>query len=292
MRITVAHETRYTYDGPARAILQLLRLTPRDHDGQHVIRWRIEPSVEGRLRAGEDGLGNIVHSFAADEPTTDLRIRVLGEVEMNDSAGLVRGTIERVPDAYFLRDTDLTTADDALRSLAERVAGETEDALSRLHALLGAVHEEVRFDIAPTDAQTTAAQAYEMKRGVCQDLTHIFVSVARHLGIPARYVSGYFLRADGVVEQEAGHAWAEAMAPDLGWIGFDPANGISVTAAHIRVAVGLDYHAAAPIRGSRRGGGTETMAVNVRVEQAPRGGQSQSQSQSQGGSQSQSQRQG
>lgn len=278
MRITVTHETRYSYDQPARSILQLLRLTPRDHDGQHVVRWRVEPSVEGRMRAGEDGLGNIVHSFAADDPTTDLSIRVSGEVEMSDAAGMVHGAIERLPDPYYLRDTELTAADDALRSLAGRVAGEA-DALSRLHALLGAVHEEVRFDLAPTTSTTTAAEAYGLKRGVCQDLTHIFLAAARHLEIPARYVSGYFLRGDGVVEQEAGHAWAEAKVPDLGWIGFDPTNGISVTAAHVRIAIGLDYHAAAPIRGSRRGGGGEAMAVKVQVDVARRQEQGQSQRQ-------------
>ena len=89
--------------------------------------------------------------------------------------------------------------------------------------------------------------------GVCQDLTHIFIGCARYLGIPARYVSGYFVRVDGVVDQDAGHAWAEAKVPGLGWIGFDPANGICITDAHVRVAIGLDYLGAAPIRGSRWG---------------------------------------
>ena len=78
------------------------------------------------------------------------------------------------------------------------------------------------------------------------------------LGIPARYVSGHYVRAEA---QPAGHAWAEALVPDLGWVGFDPTNGISTTPAHVRVAVGLDYLDAAPVRGARRGGGTETMHV-------------------------------
>jgi transglutaminase-like putative cysteine protease len=72
---------------------------------------------------------------------------------------------------------------------------------------------------------------------------------ARHLGVPARYVGGYFHRADGVTQQDAGHAWAEAHVPSIGWIGFDPANGICTTEAHVRVAVGLDYLGAAPVRG-------------------------------------------
>jgi transglutaminase-like putative cysteine protease len=78
-----------------------------------------------------------------------------------------------------------------------------------------------------------------------------------------------------VVEQEAGHAWAEAFVPDLGWVGFDAANGICATEAHVRVAAGLDYLGAAPVRGARRGGGAEHLAVEVIVdEQARRQSQS------------------
>jgi transglutaminase-like putative cysteine protease len=107
-------------------------------------------------------------------------------------------------------------------------------------------------------------------------LTHIFIAAARNLGIPARYVSGYFHRVDGVVEQDAGHAWVEAKLPELGWVGFDPTNGISTTEAHVRVAIGLDYLGAAPIRGSRRGGGGEKLDVRLRVDTRRRQVQTQS----------------
>ncbi len=118
-----------------------------------------------------------------------------------------------------------------------------------------------------------------MKRGVCQAYAHIFIACARSGGVPARFVSGHFLRSDGMANQPAGHAWAEAFVPGLGWIGFDPANGICTTDAHARVAIGLDYLGAAPVRGTRYGGGTETLSVAVKVDQAGgRQGQSQSQS--------------
>ena len=116
------------------------------------------------------------------------------------------------------------------------------------------------------------------KRGVCQDYAHIFIACARSGGVPARFVAGHFLRSDGMVNQQAGHAWAEAFVPDLGWVGFDPANGICTTDAHARVAIGLDYLGAAPVRGTRYGGGKETLSVAVKVDQAGRQGQSQSQS--------------
>ena len=156
--------------------------------------------------------------------------------------GVVRGAIERFPPALFLRETPLTAPDPAIVDFAAAAkASAPTDTLSVLHALLAAVHAEITFDIDPTHAATTAQESFAIKRGVCQDLTHIFIASARSIGIPARYVSGYFFRADGVVEQDAGHAWAEAYVDGLGWVAFDPANKISATDAHLRVAVGLDY---------------------------------------------------
>jgi transglutaminase-like putative cysteine protease len=109
---------------------------------------------------------------------------------------------------------------------------------------------------------------------VCQDLTHILIAAARSIGIPTRYISGHFHRDDGVIDQDAGHAWAEAFVPDLGWVAFDATNGICATDAHVRVAAGLDYLGAAPVRGTRYGGSGETLAVNVHVNQTQRQSQS------------------
>lgn len=275
MRIRVVHETVYRYEQPARGLIQSLRLTPRDHDGQHVRRWNIEPSLDGRLSAREDGLGNIVHLFASEGPIDSLTLRVVGEVDTHDTGGVVRGTVERAPDVYYLRETELAAADGAIGAFADAVFEGATDPLDALHRLLAEVHGTLAFDTEPTSVATTAAQAFALGRGVCQDLAHVFIAAARHRGVPARYVSGYFRRGDGVVDQEAGHGWTEALVPNLGWVGFDPANGICTTDAHLRVAAGLDYAGAAPIRGSRRGGGPETLAVSLRVEEPPSRRQSQ-----------------
>ncbi|MGA0595500.1 transglutaminase family protein [Enterovirga sp. CN4-39] len=269
MRIRISHQTRYTYDSLARSLIQVLRLTPRDTESQHVLSWRLEPSAEGRMKPFEDAFGNRCHEFSSDHPIDDFTLTVTGEVETHDTAGVVRGAVERLPDLVYLRETSLTGVDDALREFAaEHGRLASQDPLAALHDLLGGIHREIAFDLAPTDAATSAVEAFALRRGVCQDLTHIFIAAARHLGIPARYVSGYFHRADGVTEQEAGHAWAEAKVASLGWVGFDPANGISTTDAHVRVAIGLDYLGAAPIRGSRRGGGDERLDVRLRVDTA------------------------
>jgi transglutaminase-like putative cysteine protease len=183
----------------------------------------------------------------------------------------VRGTVEQFPPSLFLRTTPLTAPDAAIAACAHEVAaGAGADPLELLHALLARINSEIVFDADPTHSATTAAEAFALKRGVCQDLTHVFIAAAREIGFPARYVGGYFHRADGVVRQEAGHAWAEAHIDSLGWVAFDPANGICATDAHIRVAIGLDYLGAAPVRGTRYGGGAEFLAVTVMVDQAQR----------------------
>jgi transglutaminase-like putative cysteine protease len=270
MRIRISHETRYRYDAPINGVIQTLRLTPRNHDGQYVAHWRIDVSEDCRLDVHEDAFGNITHTFTAEGPFAELALQVEGEVDVQNTAGIVGGAIERFPPSLYLRATPLTEIDGAIADFARELRSQADDTLPLLHALLGRLHGEIRFDTDPTHTATTAAEAFALKRGVCQDLTHVFIATARHLGIPARYVGGYFHRADGVTQQDAGHAWAEAHVPSIGWVAFDPANGICATEAHVRVAVGLDYLGAAPVRGARRGGGIETMAVKVLVDQAAR----------------------
>ncbi|MCZ7661025.1 MAG: transglutaminase family protein [Xanthobacteraceae bacterium] len=271
MRIRIRHDTTYHYDVPVGGVIQMLRLTPRNHDGQFVVDWRIDVSEDCRLDAQEDAFGNIAHVFTADGPFVALTVLVEGEVETQDTGGLIRGAVERFPPSLYLRETALTAPDAAIAGFAaDARAAAGADPLATLHEMLARLHRDVVFDTDPTHAATTAAEAFALGRGVCQDLTHIFVAAARALGIPARYVGGYFHRSDGVVAQDAGHAWAEAHVPALGWVAFDPANGICATEAHVRVAVGLDYLGAAPVRGTRYGGGAESLAVRLRVDQAAR----------------------
>lgn len=276
MRIHIRHITTYTYDAPALAVTQLLRLTPRNFEGQTVRRWRIELDCDGLLKAREDAFGNIMHLLSLNGPVRALTVVADGEVDTNDTDGMVRGAIEYFPPALYLRETPLTSPSDDIRAYAREATGGTAG-LEALHRLLAAIHRDIAFDTAPTEVGTTAMEAFVLKSGVCQDLTHIFIACARTLGIPARYVGGYLWRADGGANQnqDAGHAWAEAFVAGLGWVGFDPANGISSTAAHVRVAAGLDYLGAAPVRGSRTGGPGERLGVIVAVERDIAGGQNQ-----------------
>ncbi len=265
MRIRIRHETTYRYEQPARWIVQKLRLTPRHCSSQNIESWRIDIHRDCRLCASEDAFGNIVHSFSVDGPFDSITALVEGDVETFDMAGVLQGVTENFPPQFYLRETQLTALSPRLSAFArESTAGKT-DTLSRLHELLAAIYTVMTFDTSTTHAATAAAEAFDHKSGVCQDFAHLFIACSRELAIPARYVSGYFLRSDGQNNQPANHAWAEAYVEDLGWVGFDPAHGLSPDDAYVRVAGALDYLGAAPVRGARAGGAGEALEVSVRV---------------------------
>jgi transglutaminase-like putative cysteine protease len=285
MRICVAHETVYRYDAPCTGVIQTLRLTPRNHVGQYVVNWRIDISADCRLEPQEDAFGNIAHAFSVAGPICELRLLVEGEVETQDTAGVVRSAVERFPPSLFLRETAMTHADKAILAYAAQFPRPTAaNMLATLHSLMARLHEDIAFDTEATSATPSAADAFRAGRGISEDLAHIFIAVARALGAPARYVAGYFRQGDGAFTQEAreqagqvasqlaghkvGHAWAEVHVPNLGWVGFDPANGMCTTDRHVRVALGLDYLGAAPVRGAHYGGGREDVAVRLEVTQA------------------------
>src|SRR6202161_4399562 len=272
MRLRIAHSSVYRYDPPAAGVIQVLRLTPRNHEGQYVERWRIDVVPDARLAAHEDAFGNITHVFTTDGPLEELRVDVDGAVETQNANGVVRGTVERFPPSLFLRDTALTQADSAIRDFAQKIRDSSGGvALAELHGLLGRLFEDIAraTGAAPAAAAPTknAAEAFARKRGAPKDLAHIFIGAARTLGIPARYVRGYFRRPDSSAEADTSHAWAEAFVPDLGWVGFDPSDGRCPTDGHVRVAIGLDSLGAAAVRGTRLGVGAETLAVAIRVDQ-------------------------
>lgn len=267
MRIRVTHETVYAYSGVPNHVIQVLRLSPRGHDGQYVSRWRLEIDAECRLIKDEDSFGNVIHAFSVDRPGLGMRVLAEGDIETEETNGLIQGTLERLPKEFYLRSSDLTQADPALSIFAADLAQEkARDCLNALHHLMVKLHQIMRFDVAATTAATSARDAFAARHGVCQDFAQVFIAVARRLHIPARFVGGYLLRDDGTTLQDAGHAWAEAYIEGLGWVGFDPANGVCVTENYVRVAAGLDSLDATPVRGVRRGGGSEIMTVKVIVE--------------------------
>ena len=272
MRLNIRHETAYRYATPANRAIEVLRLLPRGHDGQYVATWRIDVDCDCRLDPSSDAFGNLMHEFTLDGPIDGLTIVAEGSVETIDTAGVLSGQVERFPPVLYLRDTALTASDPLIRDFAREVAdGHSSTRLGLMHALMDALGERMRFEVDATSTGTSAIEAFALGHGVCQDFAHVFIAACRHLGIPARYASGYMLNLEKPEKQTAGHAWAEVFVDDLGWVGFDPANGMCPTDAYVRLAVGLDYLGAAPVRGFVFGGGGESLAVKVEIAPDARG---------------------
>jgi transglutaminase-like putative cysteine protease len=273
MRIGVSHESVYHYGQPAKGVIQTLRLTPRNHDGQYVVDWRIDISGDCRLDTQEDAFGNLTTSYSIDGPLERLRITVEGEVETQDTSGVVRGTVEPFPPSLFLRETPLTEAAPEFAAYA-REASAGPDALASMHALLASVHADMALDTDAAEPAIGAAEAFVRKRGTTADMAHVFIAAARLIGIPARFVNGYVHTGDDVPQRQARRAWAEAHVGKLGWVGFDPVDCLCPNDTYVRVAVGLDWLGASPIRGMRYGMGEESLDVAVRVGQSLRQTQS------------------
>ncbi|MFM2409372.1 MAG: hypothetical protein RL481_200 [Pseudomonadota bacterium] len=265
MRLKILHRTHYRFDNPVPYGLQRLRLIPKENASQKILRWATD--IEGGQVEADytDYHNNHILLVRIDEGAREIGVTCDGEVETIDNNGVIGRHGGHVPLWFFQRPTRLTKPTAEIVALAKSVDG-GGDQLALLHALSAKILSVVRYDIGYTNAETTADMALSAGHGVCQDHAHIFITAARSLGIPARYVSGYLMMNDRI-EQEATHAWAEAHVDNLGWVGFDISNGISPDPRYVRIATGADYAEAAPVSGVSYGGGEQTMRVELAVEQ-------------------------
>jgi transglutaminase-like putative cysteine protease len=265
MRIKIHHETTYDYDVHPSHLVQRLHLTPQDFSAQKTLSWKISaPGMDGAL-SYVDGFGNRVHLITADVADQSFAIIAEGEIETTNAAGVYGRPTSALPDSVYLRQTEATQPDAAIKAALAHLSAKGT-MLERAHELMQFVHDKIAYEVGTSVAETTAAEAFASGRGVCQDHAHVLVGMARALNIPSRYITGYLVTGVGA-SSAAAHAWAELLIPDLGWVGFDAANGQCPTDHYVRLAAGLDAGAVAPVKGSRRGAfGAEQLTVAVRVE--------------------------
>lgn len=271
MKYKIHHQTVYHYAEPVRRSVHELRLAPRSGPLQAVHGWTL--SVPGNLLEGRDGFGNIVHNFTVREPSHRIAIAATGEVHVtparaDDGAPLfcdAPGAGEaRVAPVFFVAETALTTAPAGMRAFAAPFLAAGHD-VPALLALADGVADRVRYKPNTTDVGTTAADAFALGSGVCQDQAQVMVASCRAFGIPARYVSGYFY--DAAATALASHAWADICVDperDL-WCSIDVTHRCVTDTRHVRLAVGRDYQSAAPVRGIREGGSGERLEVKISI---------------------------
>ena len=286
MLLSITHETRYSWQSGVLHGLQRLRLRPKPTHGQEIVEWTTRLDGARPEAEYDDQHHNHVELVSIEPGATEVVVTCQGVVRTADNHGILGEHVGHMPLWCFLRQTPLTRPGPKVRALVSALGADRADPLAVLHTLSEAVHDAVEYVPGATDAKTTAEQALASGRGVCQDHAHILISAGRLLDIPMRYVGGY-LKIDGRIEQEAGHGWAEAHVPGLGWVGFDVANGICPDERYVRVATGCDYGEAAPVTGIAIGAGESRLSVHLSVDEN-RVAQQQQQS-SRGGGQQQSQ---
>jgi transglutaminase-like putative cysteine protease len=263
MRLTIHHRTQYHYDAAPKHLIQLLRLTPRAKPHQHVMDWHI--STPGKLTAFKDAFGNDTHSHVLHTPADSLTITVEGVV---DVLPLVQGQLPTennaaaVPALSYLVPTPLTASFSKISALARETLPKGLNTPQDALTLAVAVNQAVLYTPGKTDVTSSAQQAYEGARGVCQDHAHVMIAAARSLGVATRYVSGYV--DAGNSRAAASHAWVDVWLAGH-WHSIDVTNSLFASDSHCRLAVGRDYLDACPIRGMREGGQEEKMEVDVKV---------------------------
>ena len=282
MRYRVSHRTVYSYDEPVTDSFGLAYLTPRSLPWQEVADHTVTIAPDASDVAQEvDYHGNLATYFQVTERHTTLEVDALSEVTVTTplhTDGALGGAWERarplleptLPGAWQATDFALASAS------AEQTAEAREYAAESLTPgrpigeaatdLMTRIHRDFAYDKTATTVTSTIDDIFEKRAGVCQDFAHLTLACLRGHGLAARYVSGYLMMNDRI-EQEAGHAWAEAYVDELGWVGFDISNGISPDERYVRVATGRDYRDAAPVTGISFGNTSTVLEVDVAVEQ-------------------------
>ena len=266
MKLEIVHTTRYRYSAPIAETVMEVRLRPMDGNGQRCVDFHLELSHGVKPHTYVDGYGNHVHYFNLVRPHSGLSVISRSTVETGLGPEEDAGE-QLVQD--FLRFRSPVKEGDGVRDLARRhaIADHSSPAMveQALDELTTTISREFTYDQTVTNVYSAVDDVLALRAGVCQDFAHLFIAVARAMGVPARYVSGYIhLRGDKTAFN-ASHAWAEAWVAGRGWIGFDATHPVRTTPHHVRLAVGRDYTDAAPTRGIYVGSANSTMTINVKT---------------------------
>ena len=280
-RVKVEHRTGMRYASPVTVSFNEARMTPADGDGQALYSHELHVTPPARIQRYLDYWSTQVEAFDVHEPHTILEVVAtslvdtsgphLGRIDATwDELGAVTVRDEHCEMLTFTSYVDDARLDPARADLAQSAVREATPAAA-VAAIVAAVQQRLQYQPGVTTVSTTASQAWDQRAGVCQDFTHVTLSLLRSCGIPARYVSGYLYKGDGAVGETMvgeSHAWIEAWVGS--WLPMDPTNGLEVAEAHIVVARGRDYGDVSPLKGIYAGGRSEALGVEVALTRLPR----------------------
>ena len=290
MHLTAVHRTRFRYPFPASESHNEVRLMPLDDASQRLLSFDLTVSPHTKVFEYDEP-GGRVHHFGIRNGHSVLEITATAEVETlldnpfdqldmaNSDFEFYQNGIDRQTYTEFIADSTFAKAStEAFAFAAAPLKSAQGNAARLLLGLNRAINQQFEYESGSTTVHTQVHEVFESRKGVCQDFAHVYLSCARALGIPSRYVSGYLYGGDQQVRGEwATHAWVESLLPNGTWLALDPTNNLLANDHYIRVHIGRDYSEITPTRGVYLGPLAEEMTVSVDVTQ-PTGAQSSSRS--------------
>lgn len=291
MTYEISHKTLYRYETPVVHSHQRLHLSPRPVDNQRVLSHTllIEPAPTQR-HDGRDAFGNPVVTLEIDRDHSTFTVQALSRIELTPHAPVIPSSTtpwEQVRDrlrvgpapfdidvVQYASASRLTAPTLAVAEFAHESFTPGRPYVEAAFHLSCRIFREFKFDPTATDVSTPTAEVLRIRRGVCQDFSHLALAAIRALKLPARYVSGYLLTHPAPGQQklrgaDASHAWISVWDPACGWVDIDPTNGLMPSTEHIAFAYGRDYDDINPISGVILGGASHTVAVSVDVDPVP-----------------------
>jgi len=248
----IHQQFRYDYDGPIQDLRQRLVIVPPErHGDQRLVTHRLEVSAPAARKTREtDRFGNQAISLRVDDVAETIAFTAWIVVERTQDGTYPEVTPGQHRSAEFREPSRLTEPDDALRAAAVSLTADAAGPEALARRINAFTHGHMRYAHGVTGVGTTAAEAFALGEGVCQDSAHIMLALCRLCGVPARYVSGHMLGEGGT------HAWVEALLPDPARPGrfharpFDPTHGTEPGLRYLTIATGRDYSDVAPTSGT------------------------------------------
>lgn len=275
-RLRIEHQTGFSYQGDVTASYNEARMLPGSTDSQFVLNSSLDIEPSTSVNQYVDYFGTRVAAFDVLSPHSALTITARSLVEVRPRplehvditwAELAREANRSISTVEQLTQTGRTRPHAEVAELARSIAAQHDSPGQAAHAIAVAVGDAVEYMHGITGVHSTASEAWEARKGVCQDITHITLGALREVGIPARYVSGYLHPRPSAEVGEAvtgeSHAWVEWFAGE--WQGFDPTNNIEIGDRHVLVGRGRDYNDVPPLRGVYAGPFKSSLHVKVTI---------------------------
>ena len=275
-RIRIVHRTGFSYDAPATASYNEARMLPHSGGEQFVLQAGLDIRPGATQHSYLDYWGTRVSTFEVLTPHRELSVTATSLVEVRPAQshrselGWTELAVASTSSVGLVEASSLspaTTPPPEVTALAAEIVAEGAPVGDTALEICRAVGSAMEYVTGVTGVHSTAAEAWDERKGVCQDIAHVALGALRSVGIPARYVSGYLHPdADAAIGQTVvgeSHAWVEWFAGD--WRGYDPTNLAEVGELHVLVGRGRDYGDVSPLRGVYAGPSASELFVTVEI---------------------------